>query len=472
MSGLSAQRIARIRANASLRRMVALAMPMIVTHLSLTIMQLVDRAMVAKLGTEALAAILPASMIAFVPCSFALGAAVSINTYVSQSLGKRSYKDCASYCWQGIFMGLAYAAVVVAVLWPMAPGIFKAMRHDPQVIAMEVSYLRVILYSQGFMMIIWTGTQFFMGIHRPRVNMYSAIAAHVINIFCNWLLIFGNWGFPEMGIEGAAWGTFIGTGIGAGIRMVVFLTGWINSQYGGREMMRLCAEKMRHLVRVGFPTGLGMLINSALVGIYLVWLVGLSGKAGQAATTVIWTCLQVASMPIIGISTALTASAGKAIGKGKKDLVIEQTKFCSKIGVIYMGLIGVAFFIFRGPIMRLWSPDADVISNGMNIFVCAAIFQVFYAANIVYNGALRGAGDTKWLAIVGAASAIIIMVCGGWCLVQFAPQLGALGPWIAGTAHIIVTGIAYRWRFKSNKWRKIDIFKQDESPLESLKVKS
>ena len=466
MSGLSAQRIKTIRANASLRRMTALAMPMIVTQLSLTIMQLVDRAMVSKLGTDALAAILPAGMVSFVPCSFALGAAVGINTYVSQSLGKRNYKDCASYCWQGIFMGLAYAAVVVAILWPMAPGIFKAMSHDPQVIGMEVSYLRVILYSQGFMMIIWAGTQFFMGIHRPKVNMYSAIAAHVVNIFCNWLLIFGNLGFPKLGIEGAAWGTFIGTGVGASIRMAVFLTGWINSQYGGREMMRVSFEKMRHLLRVGFPTGFGMLVNSSLVGIYLIWLVGLSGRAGQAATTVIWTCLQVSSMPIIGISTALTASVGKAIGKGKKDLVIEQTKFCSKIGVIYMSFMGLVFLIFRGPIMRLWSQDADVIYNGTNIFICAAIFQVFYAANIVYNGALRGAGDTKWLAIVGATSAVLVMVCGGWSLVQFAPGLGALGPWIAGTVHIMVTGVAYRWRFKSNKWRRIDIFKPADGQSE------
>src|SRR4030042_1455101 len=105
----------------TLRYMLTLAAPMVVTNISFTVMQFVDRFMVSRLGTEALAAILPAGIISFVPACFAIGVMTSVNTFVSQSLGRGQKKDCSNYCWQGIYMGLLYISVTVALMWPAAP---------------------------------------------------------------------------------------------------------------------------------------------------------------------------------------------------------------------------------------------------------------------------------------------------------------------------------------------------------------
>src|SRR4030065_1271911 len=113
------------KAETSLKYMLKLSAPMVVAHISFTAMQFVDRFMVSRLGTEELAAILPAGYVGFLPAAFAIGGMTSVNTVVCQSLGRGDKRACSNYCWQAIYMGLAYSVVVVAIMWPAAPAIFK-----------------------------------------------------------------------------------------------------------------------------------------------------------------------------------------------------------------------------------------------------------------------------------------------------------------------------------------------------------
>jgi MATE family multidrug resistance protein len=444
----------------SLKYILKLAAPMVIAHISFTIMQFVDRFMVSRLGTEELAAILPAGYVGFLPAAFAIGVMTSVNTFVSQSLGRGDKKACSNYCWQAIYMGLAYSLIVVVVMWPAAPAIFKMLGHEPAVAAMEVIYLRIMLYVQVLAVFVWASSQFFMGVHRPVVMMYSAIAGQVVNVAANYVLIFGKFGFPAMGIAGAAWGTFVGIAAGSAIRMAVFLIGDINTSFKSRHSLNIDFGKMADLLKVGFPAGIGLMVNIALWGVILFGMVGRFGKDALAATSAVLSCVNVSVMPVLGLATALTAAVGKAIGEGKKDVAIKQTSVCLRIGLVYMGLIGLCLLVFRNGIMAFWSSDDAVISIGIRIFVLAAIYQVFDAATLIYNGSLRGAGDTVWLAIVSAFGAIVVLGVGSLCIVKLFPGLGALGPWIGATLSIITVGLANRWRFKSNRWMRIDLFKR------------
>jgi MATE family multidrug resistance protein len=243
--------------------------------------------------------------------------------------------------------------------------------------------------------------------------------------------------------------------------MGVFLGRDINATYQSRRGLGIDFGKMLDIVKIGFPAGFGLMVNIAFWTIILFGLVGRFGKAPLAATSAVWACMRVSFMPIIGIGTALTAAVGKSIGKGRKDLAIKQTRTCLRIGLCYMGFVGLCFFVFREPIMKFWAPkDNAVVQVGVNILICAAIFQVFDAILIVYGDALRGAGDTLWLAIIEASGAALILGLGGYLTVKFFPELGALGPWIAGTVKIVAAAFANRWRFRSHRWMKIDLFKR------------
>ncbi|HUW18489.1 MAG TPA: MATE family efflux transporter [Sedimentisphaerales bacterium] len=443
----------------SLKYMLKLAWPMVITNISFTIMQFVDVRMVAELGTNELAAILPAGFLSFMPSSFALGVITIVSTFVSQSLGRGNKKDCSSYCWQVIYMGLAFSAVTLAIMWPLAPAMFKAMGQPVEIIGMEVVYLRIMLYSQFIVVFTWSCSQFFMGIHRPIITMYAALAGQVVNVAANYVLIFGKLGFPRMGIAGAGWGTFIGLAVGAVIGMFMFLTGQVSRTFGGRRTLHVDFGRMLDIVKVGFPAGFGLMVNIAFWGLILFGLVGRFGKEHLAATSAVWSCIRVSFMPIVGIGTALTAAVGKSIGRRRCDLAIRQTGVCLRVALFYMGLVGVCFFIFRKGLMAFWTSDGKVIEIGIDLLICAAIFQLFDAVLIIYYGALRGAGDTVWLAAVEAVAAALILGAGGFCMVKIFPQLGALGPWIAATAKIVFGGVANCWRFKSNRWMQIDLFR-------------
>ncbi|MDD5064357.1 MAG: MATE family efflux transporter [Phycisphaerae bacterium] len=445
----------------SLKYMLKLAAPMVVTNISFTVMQFVDRFMVSRLGTEALAAILPAGIISFVPVSFAIGVMTSVNTFVSQSLGRGQKKDCSNYCWQAIYMGLAYIVLVAAIMWPAAPWIFRTLGHEPGVVALEVVYLRIMLYSQFLSIFTWASTQFLMGIHRPIITMYASLVGQVVNVTANYALIFGHFGFPAMGVAGAGWGTFIGVGVGAVMVMAMFLGNEINSNFASRRTTNIDLAKMKDLVKVGFPAGAGFIINMSFWGIILFGLVGRFGKESLAATSAVFSCMSVSFMPIVGLGTALTAAVGRSIGKGRKEMAIKQTAVCLRVALIYMGLVGLCFLLFRNNLMAFWSPDdKEVVAIGINIFIFAAIFQVFDGMLLIYYNALCGAGDTLWLAIVEAVSATTIMGIGGFCMIKFFPEFGALGPWGSATVKIILIAMANRWRFKSGKWMQIDLFKR------------
>ena len=316
-----------------------------------------------------------------------------------------------------------------------------------------------MLYANLIAVINWSSNQFFMGIHRPIITMCASLCGQIVNIFVNYLLIFGKFGLPALGISGAGWGTFTGITIVAVINMSVFLGPGINSIYQSRSSLKIDFHKMKSLLRVGLPAGFGLMLNVSLWGVILSGLIGRFGKEALAATSAVLSYTSLSVMPIVGISMALTAAVGKIIGQGKKELAVKQTNLCIKISLVYMGFMGICFFVFRSSLMGFLSADDQVINAGADILVCAAVYQVFHAARIIYGGSLRGAGDTVWLAIISAIGAVPILGIGGYLVATFIPSLGAIGPWLAATLSVIVVGLANRWRFKSNRWKSIDLFK-------------
>lgn len=443
----------------SLPYMLRLSAPMIVSTVSFTIMQFVDRFMVSRLGTDALAAVLPASFVSLLPGGFALGAMTSLNTFVSQSLGRGDKAACSNYFWQMMYLGLVYFALVAAVMVPIAPWIFRLMGHPAEVVPLETVYLRILLFAHIAAVVNWSSNQFFMGIHRPIVTMCTSLCGQIVNVLANYALIFGKFGFPRLGIAGAGWGTFTGIAVAAAINMVVFIGPGIDASFRSRRTLRVDLQKMRDLLRVGVPAGIGLMVNVALWGVILSSLVGRFGKAALAATSAALSYASLSVMPVVGISTALTAAVGKAIGAGSKELAPKLTSLCLWIALTYMGIVGIGFLLFRRPLMAFWSPDPEVIDAGSRILICAALYQVFHATRIVYNGALRGAGDTVWLALISVAGAVGVLGVGGLVIVALLPSLGAVGPWIAAMLSIMFVGLANRWRFQSDIWKRIDLFR-------------
>jgi MATE family multidrug resistance protein len=189
------------------------------------------------------------------------------------------------------------------------------------------------------------------------------------------------------------------------------------------------------------------------------------GTEHLAGTTAAMRYMGISFMPAVGIGVAATAIVGRYIGQGRPDLARRRVHVAVSAAMVYMGICGVLFTIFRYPLVRFFvhvSPDqamnAEVIVGiGAKVLVCAAVFQLFDAIGIVYIGALRGAGDTRWPMVVTMALSWGLVIGGGVAAVLLLPQLTSLGPWIAASLYVVVLGGVMGWRFEGGAWRKIDL---------------
>jgi len=181
-----------------------MAAPIVFGQFSYVLMQFVDQVMVARLGTEELAATGPAGLWFFIFSTFFLGISGCVSTFAAQSLGRGEQEQGASYAWQGVYIGLVGGVFGMAI-WPFADDLFGVMGHTAEVTRLEVQYFRIRM--AGFVFLCWQAslTSFFQAVNRPSVPMYTAWLANGVNLGLNYLLIYGKFGFPRMEVAGAAW---------------------------------------------------------------------------------------------------------------------------------------------------------------------------------------------------------------------------------------------------------------------------
>ncbi len=439
------------------RRLLILAAPMIGTMISRMAMGFIDFAMVSRLGTEATAAISPSTLLVFSVLCLGMGAATSIQTFAAQALGRREPRQASAYAWQGFYI----AALFGLITWPvtlLVDPFWATVGHPDLVFQMEVDYCRIAFWSMACSILCAALDGFFNGVQRPGVALMSVLVSLGFNVVANYCLIFGKFGFPAMGIRGAALATVIAWGIRAGMLTAVFLGTEFHRAYATRATWRLDLRRFRDVVRIGGPIAMQWVLDIGAWFVFLTLLMGRFGTVAMAASNIALQYMHLSFMPAIGFGTAVCSVVGHAIGENRPELALRRARIGMMLNGIYMGLVGLIFLAARTPLMELMSADPAVIHIGAGVLIWAAIFQVFDAAGITYMNALRGAGDTRWPAIVVALHCWVILVGGGYAMAVLLPGFSFHGPWMMCTLYIILLGLALWQRFVRGGWRKINLF--------------
>jgi len=457
---------ARDLRRAELKHVIAMAIPMVVTTSSRALMDIADYVMITRLDLDAAqAAILPAQMIMWSYIVVGLGIVSVVNTFASQCLGKKQYRDCSAYAWQGVYFAVLIGVVGLA-LRPLLPALINWIGHDADVRVMEISYARVALLTPFPTLAAASLAWFFTGIHKPSVAMWSALEANVVNIVVSAVLIFGFGSIEPMGIEGAAWGTLAGVCYRMVRLTVSLLSKKINQRYHSRSTWRLCWSKTLDLLRVGLPCGCHWVSEVVVWSLFVTVLIGTKfGMADLIATNTAWQYMRLAFMPTVGVGQALTALVGKSIGSGHPERAIRETRIAAWITIAYMGSLSVVYFFAGRYLIGLFNDQPEVIALGGRIMICAAIFQLFDAIGISYNSALRGAGDTFVPSAFFVVSTWVIIIGGGWTAATLLPEWQSLGPWIAASCFIIITSLFLWWRWHSRVWMKIHLIPPDDTDI-------
>lgn len=444
-------------ARVELKSMLKLATPLIIIHLAITGMQFADAFMVSHLGDEALAAVMPAGFAYFVLISFGWGFFSVVSTFVSQSLGQKDEPGCGQYTWNALWIAIVYGALLLPIFWKLAIPFFKLMGHDPQVQAYEVVYFQVSLLGAIPYLTQMVVSNFFTGLHRTNYLLISAVTGSVLNIVFNYFLIFGIWIFPELGVAGSAWGTVFATLCQCIILFALFWKKEFRDIY--HTAKPYFEWKMtKRLFRIGAPGGLQGVWDLFTWGIILTWMIGLFGTEPLAANTIVVRYLHLSFMPAIAVGFIVTAVVGKSIGEGNLEKANKLTFLALKVIMGYMLTIGVIYFIFRDQFILAFSDNPEVVKAGRWMLLFAAIFQLFDALFITFSHALKGAGDTKFPAIALMGFSTVVLCGGGYFMVNFYPEYGALGPWSMTTLYIACLGLTLTARWIWGPWRKINIF--------------
>jgi MATE family multidrug resistance protein len=439
-------------------QLLQLSAPVIASMISRVAMGFVDFAMVSTLGTQAQAAMPAANMVLFSVIGFGMGALSMVNTFVSQALGRSEPRECSAFAWQGAYLGLLLWCVALPGWWAI-PSLFAWIGHEPGVQALEVEYAKIGLLSMGPALASMALAGFFTGLHRPRVPLIAAVVSNLFNVAGNYALIFGHWGFPAMGVAGAAWATTLASVLNAAILLAWLLTPTYQREFFTRDMWRPSLERMKRLSWFGLPAGAHFAFDIATWTVFTNVFVGRFGQEQLAAHNICMQFLHLSFMPAVGIGVALGVMVGKFIGERQLAMAHAAVRWGMTVGLAYMGLLGVAMFVWRFDLVLLFNDDPEVVKWGGRIFIFCAMFQVFDAMNIVYSHALRGAGDTHWPAYAIFILASTLLVGGCLLAVKLFPQWGSAGPWTAATVYIVVLGSVFALRYRWGPWAKIELFK-------------
>ncbi len=434
-----------------LREILTLAIPTVLQMLSYTVEQFTDAYMLSKVGDAAASAAVSAGMVTFCFISFGFGILMLVNALVSTAYGADRPRDCGRYLWQGIWFGLGYSALLtLPIFW--SPQLFAWMGHKAELIPLEVDYFNVTMYALVVKMLAVALGQFMLAVNRPNIVLYSAAAGMVGNIFVNWLLIYGNWGCPKLGVAGAAWGTNTAILIELLILAAVVFSPAIRAAFHTLDW-RFDGQKMRELLRIGLPSGFQTTGDVVAWTIFLAVVMPLFGPAALAANNYMLQYMKLSFMPAFGLSTAVTALVARYVGAGQPDVSEHRAHLGFKIATAYMLTCGVFYLVLRNDLMQLFSDDPAVIELGGGLLIICAIFQLFDAMFIIYVGALRGVKDTFWPSCVQISLCWGLVVFGGYGIAKLKPEWGIYGPWSLGIIYGIILGFYLMLRFRSGRWR-------------------
>jgi MATE family multidrug resistance protein len=440
---------------------MAMSWPIILGSMSYTVMEFTDKWMVSRIGTEALAAVGSASIWSFTLSTFLLGIVGCVSTFASQCIGRGHGHEAGRYAWQAIWVSLA-AGLLAAGLWPLAGPLFGAMGHAPEVVALEVDYFQVRLF--GYIPLVWGMgiSAFFQAINRSSVPMYTALFGNALNIVLNWILIFGvpALGIPALGVVGAAIATVISQFVQTALLQAIFLSRAVDAAYQTRATWRLDLARARELLRIGLPAGGAMMLDICNWAIFVGFIVGRFGPADLAANNIAISFMQVSFMPAYALNQGIAPIVGQWIGRGDLARAKARAYTAVRIAVAYMLSMGLIVAFWRDDLVRWFSADPAVIVLGGQLLVLAAVFQAFDAINIVLMGALRGAGDTRWIMVMTFIAAYFVFIPSALVL-AIGMNGGAYGAWAGASLYIIVSSGIFFTRFHGERWRNIQIFDRD-----------
>jgi multidrug resistance protein, MATE family len=427
---------------AEISPMVRLALPLVLAEIGWMAMGVVDTMFVGRVSAQAIGAVGLGSMLFYAIGIFASGLLLGLDTLVSQSFGAGDKDDCRHSLISGVWLSLFLIPIVMTLIWALIPLLYM-LRIDPTVMAVTRPYMRVLNWSAPFLILFFGFRRYLQSINMVRPVMVTLLTANAINIFFNWVFVFGNLGAPRLGAEGSAFAT-----LGSRVYMMLVLGAviWTNDPGLPHVTWKPDFGRVKELLMLGMPAAGQIGLETGVFAVVTV-LIGKLGATPLAGHQIALTTVSMTYMMPLGISSAAAVRVGHAIGRGDREGMAQAGWTALGLGAAVMSCAAVGLLVFPHSIARLFTPDAEVIRAGVVLLRIAAFFQLFDGLQVVATGALRGTGDTRTPMVCHFTGYWVIGLPLGWWLC-FGVGMGAPGLWVGLSVGLILIGVVLveAWR--------------------------
>lgn len=438
--------------------MSAIALPIVVSQGCDTIARFADRIFLSRLGADMMNAAMGGWLTAFMMTTFFIGLTGYVTAVAAQCLGAGRKESAAVVTTQAvIIISLAYPLILA--FRPLVHNVFSHIGIAPLQLRPQKVYFDILLVSMPFILLTNTLNGFFSGIGKTRFVMIASLIAMAVNIAANYVLIFGKWGFPALGIKGAGYGTILASACGTLILLIAYFGKPVRSEYKIKKSFYFDRLIMGKLIKFGSPAGMEYFL-SALAADVVLMIFHAGGAVAATAATIMFNWDMIAYLPIIGLEIGVTSLVGRYRGAGNPNIADQATVSGIKVGFIFAGIMMILFLGFPGVLTDVFQGE----NNGIFVRARPAVITMLRISSLyllleaiwgVYIGAMRGAGDTLW--------AMWISVGTDWLpvpLLYYLMHHLHASPevvWAMFVYSFLIAAIFLFWRYHSGKWRKIKI---------------
>lgn len=433
------------------KRNFQLAYPVVLSQLGHVLVGTADSVMVGRVGTAELAAVSVANAVFSVAMMFGIGISFGLTPLIAQSDGEGNQRAGMRFLKHSFVINILFGLLLFGIL--LFGGFILDILNQPKdVVALAKPYLAIIGFSLLPFMVFQTFKQFAEGLSLTKQAMYITLSANVLNIFLNYILIFGKLGFEPMGLIGAGWATLISRIIMA-IVMVLFVRYYkVFSVYWDYFKVTVWNGKtFKNLLNLGVPTGFQYIFEVGAFASAAI-MIGWMGAVPLASHQVAMNLASISYMMATGISAAATVRVGNQLGQKDIPTMRIAAFTCFLMAILFMAITGSIFMIFNHLLPTLYTSDPAVISIAASLLIIAALFQLSDGIQVVGLGALRGMGDVKLPTLVTFMAYWVIGLPTGY-LLAFVFDIGEEGVWYGLLIGLSVTAVILFIRFnnKSNK---------------------
>jgi len=451
----------------SLAELLAIALPLMLSAATQSIMHVIDRVFLTWHSEAELAAALPAGILYWSCLSFPFGIAAYVNTFVAQYDGAGKPERVAAAIWQGVYFSII-AGAILTLAAPWSERIFTLIGHEAVVAGHEATYFRWLCLGAMPAILHTALSAFYSGRGKTRVVLAVNVACVGVNAVLDYAMIFG-WGpFPEWGIAGAAMTDSLAELLAVLMFVGLLSRKSIQQHYPILKSWRYDRRLMADLFKFGGASGLQMFIDVAGFTAFMM-IIGWIGSKELAATNIAFNLNTLAFIPVIGIGIAVSTLVGQRIGEGQPHLAAVSTWKGFGLAGAYMLAFGAIYTLLPEALILPYAAKADPaefagIRNTVTILLrFVAVYSFFDAMAIVFGSAIRGAGDTRFSMLVAFLSAWLLLVLPSYFWWRWwGPNLFA--SWTFCAVYVIALGFIYLARFQYGAWRTMSVIHRGETP--------